>query len=135
MAPLRTVLQVEHSKRQELAMAAGVRNVKLETLFEHRDVNWPAPPYQTVDSELEALASRKKAMSMITFPGEEMFDDPDYHELHDKALSLGLCVLHQPSGAIASRPEVTVYLLHPDESWRVLALSELERVRWSRVRE
>jgi hypothetical protein len=111
-----------------------VRPGELLWLFEARpDADRrAAAPYRTLGAELDAVAARKKAISMFPLarPGDAPADDAFLRRLVRAAAARGLSVLVEP-GEPAALPRaargVTAYALPIDQAWRVPAIAALWR--------
>ena len=106
-----------------MALRAPTRR-ELAGLFERRE---HTRVYPTMRAELDAVASGAKAMTLEVWPRSAIeAADRDYEELLRLACDRGLQLMHQPdlgrsSDRRAGVPIVAVYVLHPEQAWRVPA--------------
>jgi hypothetical protein len=93
--------------------------IDLSTLFESQPAR---DSLGSLKDELEAVRSRKKGMSVFSFPRSETGGD-NYKELLTVASQLGLLTVHQNEHVLHTpeRDIVYIFVLHPEESWRVPA--------------
>jgi len=97
----------------------------ISTLFERRK---HARVYPTMRAELDAVRSGAKAMAVEVWPRDSIDEDPDHHALVRLAYARGLQVIHQADEGRAGVPIVAVYVLHPEDAWRVPAHRALWQV-------
>lgn len=96
-------------------------------LFEHRP---PPRRYRTLRDELAAVHARRKPLLLEVWPRDSILAGEDgYPALARAALGLGLTVVQQPG----PHDQVNVFVLHPDQIWRVPAYGALSRMygAWS----
>ena len=79
------------------------------------------PTYSSDEAELDAVRSRRKAMSMFAWSREDL-KTRDFEWLTDQAFERDLTVILDPDHC---------FVLHPDQAWRVSALHAL----WQAARE
>jgi hypothetical protein len=106
----------------------------LSRLFEGRpgEDRGSRAPYRTLAAELDAVRTRRKAISMFPLarPGAEPTDDAFLRALVRAAMARGLGVLiepGQPVGLPRGAAGITAYALAPDQAWRVPAIAALWR--------
>lgn len=87
--------------------------------------------FASVRGELEAVRDRRKLIAYYPMSADAINDgDASYTEILGLALEFGLSVIHRPLvGDMASPiPEVSLFVLHPEQTWRVSALMSLHRL-------
>ncbi|HWU85641.1 MAG TPA: hypothetical protein VN253_00090 [Kofleriaceae bacterium] len=101
-----------------------------------------AAPYRTLAAELDAVRSRRKAMSMFPFdrPGASAEDDADLRALMNAASARGLAVIVHPDELFGLPRGMCAFVLPLDQAWRVPALlalwqTALEGGAWSDAAE
>jgi hypothetical protein len=97
------------------------------TLFEPH-----VAPAADPSAEIEAVADRNKPIAMFSGARSELDD------LVDVAFEHELTTMMQPSRIPAAPDDVDLFVLHPDQAWRVPALAALwdtSRGRWTDAAE
>ena len=121
-----------------------MRASELSRLFEARPDGdgRRSTPYRTLAAELEAVRSRRKAMSMFPFarPGDDAVDDAALRALVNAASARGLAVIVYPDELFGLPRGICAFVLPLDQAWRVPALralwqTALEGGAWSDAAE
>ena len=121
-----------------------MRAFELSRLFEARPDGdgRRSAPYRTLAAELDAVRSRRKAMSMFPLarPGDDAGDDAHLRELMNAATARGLAVMVYPDELFGLPRGVCAFVLPLDQAWRVPALlalwqAALEGGPWSDAAE